>query len=196
MLARFGALLEPAVRRMHELHAARNVLVRDRIAAQNRQKNLVLALLERQAARRLAQIEDQLAAIDAQRARLVETDPDLQARFNSLVSIPGIGNTTALALLIERPELGTLEHRQAASLAGLSPDTRESGQCKGKYFISGGRATLRQASTHRHPLRCRPQSQIPSHDRRRNAEGRHHRRHAKARRPRQRVAQEPSAMDS
>jgi transposase len=153
MLARLGALLEPPVRpiistildQMRELHAARNALVRDQTATQNRQKNLVLALLKRQAARRLAQIEDQLAAIDAELARLVKTDPDLQARFNSLVSIPGIGSVTALALLIEMPELGTLEHRQAASLAGLAPVTRESGQWKGKSFISGGRAILRQA---------------------------------------------------
>lgn len=153
MLARFGALLEPAVRpiisptldQMRELHTARCALVKDRTAAQNRQKKLVLALLKRQAARRLAQIEDQLAAIDAELARLVKTDPALQARFNSLVSIPGIGSATALALLIEMPELGTLEHRQAASLAGLAPVTRESGQWKGKSFISGGRANLRHA---------------------------------------------------
>ena len=43
------------------------------------------------------------------------------------------------------PELGTLEHRQAASLAGLAPVTRDSGQWKGKSFISGGRANLRHA---------------------------------------------------
>ena len=78
MLARFGALLEPPVRpiisatldQMRELHAARSALVKDRTAAQNRQNNLVLALLKRQAAKRLAQIEDQLAALDAELARL------------------------------------------------------------------------------------------------------------------------------
>ena len=153
MLARFGALLEPTVRpiispildQMRELHVARNALVRDRTAAQNRQKNLVLALLKRQAARRLVQIDAQLAAIDAELTRLVKADPALQARFNSLVSIPGVGSTTAFALLIEMPELGTLEHRQAASLAGLAPVTRESGQWKGRSFIAGGRASLRHA---------------------------------------------------
>ncbi|WP_428393252.1 IS110 family transposase [Lichenicoccus sp.] len=153
MLARFGASLEPPVRpiisatldQMRQLHVARSALVKDRTATQNRQKNLGLALLKRQAARRLLQIKEQLDAIDAEFARLVRTDPDLQLRFNSLVSIPGVGDATALALLIEMPELGTLEHRQAASLAGLAPVTRESGQWKGRSFISGGRATLRQA---------------------------------------------------
>jgi transposase len=153
MLARFGAVLEPPVRpmigaifdQMKELRAARGALVKDRVAAQNRQKNLVIALLKRQAAQRLKQIDAQIEAIDAELARLVKAEPDLQARFDSLVSIPGVGAATAFALLIEMPELGTLESREAASLAGLAPVTRESGQWKGKSFISGGRSGLRQA---------------------------------------------------
>ena len=69
----------------------------------------------------------------------------MQARFDILVSIPGVGQTTALAVLVEIPELGTLEHRCAASLAGLAPMARDSGQRSGKRFIRGGRAPLRQA---------------------------------------------------
>jgi transposase len=48
-------------------------------------------------------------------------------------------------LLIDMPELGTMAAKQAASLAGLAPVTRQSGNWKGKSFIQGGRATLRQA---------------------------------------------------
>jgi len=43
------------------------------------------------------------------------------------------------------PELGTLANKQAASLAGLAPVDRQSGQWKAKSFIQGGRQTLRQA---------------------------------------------------
>jgi len=43
------------------------------------------------------------------------------------------------------PELGTLENKQAASLAGLAPVARQSGQWKGKSFIRVGRANVRQA---------------------------------------------------
>ena len=43
------------------------------------------------------------------------------------------------------PELGTLERRQVAALAGLAPWTRQSGQWRGKSFIGGGRATVRSA---------------------------------------------------
>nr|WP_245276389.1 IS110 family transposase [Methylocapsa aurea] len=43
------------------------------------------------------------------------------------------------------PELRTLEGKQPASLAGLAPIQRQSGSWKGRAFIRGGRAFLRQA---------------------------------------------------
>jgi len=52
---------------------------------------------------------------------------------------------TAFILLVDMPELGTLTGKQAASLAGLAPISLESGRWKGRAFIRGGRAQLRQA---------------------------------------------------
>ncbi len=43
------------------------------------------------------------------------------------------------------PELGLLDPRAAASLAGLAPVTRQSGKWRGKSFIGGGRSLLREA---------------------------------------------------
>ena len=48
-------------------------------------------------------------------------------------------------MLVDMPELGTLDHKCAASLAGLAPVARDSGQHSGKRFIRAGRARLRQA---------------------------------------------------
>ena len=153
MLARLAAMLEPPVRpvisvrldEMKELHVARRALVKDRTAAMNRDHTRRSALLKRQAAQRLAQIERQITAIDATLSALLAADPALKARFDILVSIPGVGETTALTMLVEMPELGDLEHRCVASLAGLAPIARDSGQHRGKRFIRGGRANLRQA---------------------------------------------------
>lgn len=153
LLARLGALLEPPVRpapspllgTLRELHGARQALIKDRTAALNRQKTLTAALLKRQARQRLAQIEAQLAAIEVELDALCAAAPDLDRRRAILVSIPGIGAATAVALLIEMPELGSLEPGPAASLAGLAPMARDSGRSRGRRFIRGGRATLRQA---------------------------------------------------
>ena len=48
-------------------------------------------------------------------------------------------------LIALAPELGSLDRRQIASLAGLAPITRQSGAWRGKAFIRGGRALLREA---------------------------------------------------
>lgn len=128
---------------LKELQVERTALVKDRTRCLNRIKTQTLSLTKRQSKARLALIERQLAAIDAAiQARLGER----KARpLDILTSIPGIGPVTAATLLIECPELGTLDRKQVASLAGLAPMTRQSGRWHGKAFIQGGRKFLRDA---------------------------------------------------
>lgn len=153
MLARMGALLTPPVRPiiahaiddMKELHIARLALVKDRTAAKNRDHACRSPLLKRHAAQRLAQIDRQIVAIDTALKARLQSEPELVARFDILVSIPGVGALTAITMLIEMPELGRLDNKQAASLAGLAPQARDSGQHRGQRHIRGGRAILRQA---------------------------------------------------
>lgn len=153
MLARMGALLTPPIRpiiaqaidEMKELHIARLALVKDRTAAKNREHACRAPLLKRHAVQRLAQIDRQIAAIDAALGARLRKEPELVERFEILVSIPGIGPLTAITMLIEMPELGSLDNKQVASLAGLAPVARDSGQHRGRRHIRGGRAILRQA---------------------------------------------------
>ena len=58
---------------------------------------------------------------------------------------PGSARSSPGTLIAELPELGTLDRRRIAALAGLAPWTRQSGQWKGKSFIGGGRARVRAA---------------------------------------------------
>jgi transposase len=44
-----------------------------------------------------------------------------------MASVPGVGPAIARTLMAELPELGTLDRRQVAALAGLAPFTRQSG---------------------------------------------------------------------
>jgi transposase len=68
------------------------------------------------------------------------------------------------------PELGQMEARQAAALAGLAPVTRQSGKWKGHAHIQGGRAGLRRslympalvATRYNAPLREKYQKLIAS----------------------------------
>jgi transposase len=153
MLARMGAVLEleaqtPKIEIMQglkDLMTARRALIKDRTAALVRQKTLTSRLLKRQVAARLRQIEGHLQQIDTSVAETVERDPTLSQKLAILISIPGIAEATAFAMLIEMPELGSLHGKQAASLAGLAPLARQSGKWRGHERIKGGRTFLRRA---------------------------------------------------
>ena len=150
--ARMGAALDlrptapagGALRDLADLTAAREALVRDRVAALNRREGQRIALLRRQCRQRLAQLDRQVKALDAEIARTLADDEGLARRAELLASIPGVGLATAAGLLAAMPELGGLDAKAAASLAGLAPVARESGRWRGKRFIQGGRARVRR----------------------------------------------------
>jgi len=152
MLARMGVALALAVRpissemlgELKELNLARQALIKDRTAAKNRAKILSVPLLKQQNTRRRKQIDVQIAAIETEIHARIAQDKQLAERLAILESIPGISKITAFTLLIEMPELGSLDGKQAASLAGLAPVARQSGRWSGRAFIRGGRAGLRQ----------------------------------------------------
>ena len=53
---------------------------------------------------------------------------DLARRYELIESVQGIGEKTALMLVIRMPELGSISREQAASLLGVAPYVHQSGQ--------------------------------------------------------------------
>ena len=152
MLARMGVLLglegrpvpSEAMKDLQELYAARLALVRDRTACRNRMHGARHGLVRRQLRARERQIEAQHDAVDAEMRKRVDDDDDLSRRLTILTSIPGIGLVAAIGIIVQMPEIGSMTPKQAASLAGLAPVTRESGTWKGQSRIGRGRAGLRR----------------------------------------------------
>lgn len=130
---------------LKELQIARQALIKDQTRLKNRLQTQTVSLLRRQSKARLTQIKRQLQQLDLEIAdRIDDCSQRAKARL-VMQSIPGIGATTAAAILIEMPEIGTLSNKQVASLAGLAPMTRQSGKWQGQAFIQGGRKLLRDA---------------------------------------------------
>lgn len=85
--------------------------------------------------------------------RIEETEDDLgkrllasdvwKAKDRLLQSIPGVGAVTSVTMLARCPELGQINRRQIAALAGTAPLAHDSGKHKGKRFTWGGRADVR-----------------------------------------------------
>jgi transposase len=98
-----------------------------------------------------ALVRAQIAGLERTKARLaadilrrLKAEADLLARYRLLLSLTGVGPIVAAGLVIRMPELGALRRGQAASLIGVAPFDRESGQWKGLRFIAGGRARPRR----------------------------------------------------
>lgn len=87
----------------------------------------------------------QIAELYAEIAAPIAADDEDSRKLEIVRSIPGIGVVTAAAILAFMPEIGQLERKQVASLAGLAPFTRSSGKWVGHSFIKGGRKPLRDA---------------------------------------------------
>ena len=130
---------------LKELRAFRSGLVADRTRILSRQKTQTLPITRRQSKTRLAHIEKQIAEIAAEIGRLIQADDMMAHSMKILRSIPGIGAVCAATILIEMPEIGGMDRKQVASLTGVAPMTRQSGQWRGKSFIQGGQKVVRDA---------------------------------------------------
>jgi transposase len=102
-----------------------------------RLRRLVMADIARMKARRSAEL---LRIVTALRSH-----EDLDRRLDLVLSVPGLGERTAIALIIRMPELGRVSREEAAALAGLAPYDDDSGKHKGQRHITGGRGRLRRS---------------------------------------------------
>jgi transposase len=101
--------------------------------------------VRRRHAKLMAHLQSQIEAVEKQIEALLEQDAALQQRVECLDNIQGVGPRTAWLVLAHMPELGQLNRRQVAALAGLAPWTQDSGTMKGMRRIGGGRPEVRVA---------------------------------------------------
>jgi transposase len=129
--------------RLKELITRREQLVEMRAAEQNRLGTLAADLQEEIAAH-LAWLSQRLQVLEAQIQELLASLPVWQEQVARLQSIPGVGPITAITVVAEMPELGSLNRQQIAALAGLAPFNRDSGKKRGQRRIFGGRKGVRR----------------------------------------------------
>lgn len=75
--------------------------------------------------------------------QIIKSDVVLSKKKAVLKTIPGIGEVTANHLLVLVSELGTINRKQIASLIGLAPIAKDSGQYKGYRATGHGRAGVK-----------------------------------------------------
>ena len=153
VLAQFGQCLQPKAtpapsltqRQLVELVARRQQVQQLRIAEHNRLEHTTHPCVRRQLQRHLLALDRQLQQLQTWITQLIRTEPALAHKMARLCAVAGVGPLTAAVLLATMPELGTLNRRQAAALAGVAPFNRDSGPRRGHRLIGGGRALARRA---------------------------------------------------
>ena len=152
VIAHFAEATKPQLRQLPDemtrlladLVARRRQIVEMIAAESQRARRVSNPRLKKSMARLHKALEKELSELDGDIGDHVRGTPAWAEKEELLASVPGIGPTIARSLIAEMPELGTLDRRQIAALAGLAPWTRQSGQWRGKSFIGGGRANVRR----------------------------------------------------
>jgi transposase len=155
VLARFGATVKPQSQplpddeslELQALLTRRRQLVGMLASEKNRLQSLFGPAKKGDAEKSirdtLSHLQKQLNQIDKKIRKRLEQSPLWKAKDDLLKSVPGVGNVTSMTLAIDLPELGNLNKKEVAALAGLAPLNRDSGKLQGKRRIWGGRATVR-----------------------------------------------------
>jgi len=153
VIARFAETVQPPVRglatdqaqALAELVSRRRQLVDMLAAEMNRYRQARNRPLQKRINAHVTWLTRAIEELEDDIKRLIRSSPVWRETENLLMSVPGIGDITAHALIADLPELGHLDRRRIAALVGIAPLNRDSGLGRGRRTIGGGRPTVRRA---------------------------------------------------
>lgn len=153
MLALYGAALDlpatppvdPERLKLQSLNSRRDQLVEMRKAERIRLKGVTDPVVIDSLKEVIALFDSQIRALQRRIDDTVAAASDLARDAALLRSATGVGPVCAAIILASLPELGRIDRRAVAALAGLAPIARESGLMRGKRHVQGGRKRVRDA---------------------------------------------------
>lgn len=135
--------IEPPEKELQKLVLRRADLVKMRAQEKNRIKAPDQKTLQESFERVINLISEEVDLIDKQIDALFEKSKTLQKKREVLKTLPGIGDVSSTQLIAMMPELGTINRKQIASLAGVAPHPNQSGKKDGYRATRGGRAEVK-----------------------------------------------------
>jgi len=151
VLAAFAQAIRPQIRplkdtqtrALDDMVSRRRQLIGMRVQEQLRLGTADSVPLKKSLKRHITWLDKQIAAVDDDLNKRLRESEAWCAKDDLLRGIPGVGAVTTLTLLAKCPELGALNRREIAALAGVAPIANDSGKHRGRRFIWGGRADVR-----------------------------------------------------
>jgi len=150
VLALFGLRIQPQPRQLPDAAALeltdklarRGQLIEMRVAEKNRRLRASTAM-KRSIDKHLAFLDLAIKNLDQDLDDTLRGSPVWAEKVDLLQEVTGVGPQTLRRLLIDLPELGTLNRKAIAKLVGVAPLNRDSGTLRGKRAIWGGRVNVR-----------------------------------------------------
>ena len=132
-------------RMLKQLVARRRQLVEHCTANKAQLEHVTVPAVKKSIRDTLRHVQGQIATIEAAIQEQIDADPQLKARQDVLLGVPGVGPAVSRVLITELPELGHLDRRPLAALVGVAPFEDQSGTINKERHIRGGRPTVRAA---------------------------------------------------
>jgi transposase len=152
LLARFADVVRPTPRPLPDAQAqALTALVTRRsqivamLVAEQQRLHTAPAAVRARVETHVRWLRTERAALEEELRQTIEQSPLWREHDDLLRSVPGVGPALATTLIADLPELGRLNRKEIAALAGVEPFNCDSGQHRGRRVIWGGRAQLRAA---------------------------------------------------
>lgn len=153
LIARFALLMQDVARpipsaeafEIRALSTRRRQLVEMIAMEKTRLKQALDPDIAESCRRTIAWLGEERAGVEVKLEALLAAQPQGQVRAELLQTIPGVGPKISMTLLADLPELGMIDRKAVASLAGLAPHPHHSGTRDGPGHISGGRPCVRAA---------------------------------------------------
>jgi transposase len=151
-LARFAEAMKPEIRPIPDASAQElSALITRRrqlgqmLTAEKNRRHNAPKRLHKDIDKHIAWLEEARRRIDDELQKTIRNSLIWREKDDLLQSVTGIGPKTSALLIAELPELGRLDRRQIAKLAGVAPMNCDSGRFRGERHIRGGRAMVRTA---------------------------------------------------
>lgn len=152
VLSRYGRVFQPPATlsqeadrsRLQELLGRRDQLVEQRTQEKNRLSQVGRAGARGSIERHIEWLDAEIGELEREYRKLLGENLEFCRRFELYCSVPGVGIQTAATLIAWLPELGQWDGKALASLCGVAPWSRDSGQKRGYRATRGGRTRIKR----------------------------------------------------
>jgi transposase len=128
---------------LYELVTRRHDLKKMIVAEKNRLQSPKANVIKRSCKALIDALSAEILIVTEEMDKKINQDAELKRKKAVLKTVPGIGEIISSELTVLLPELGRLNRRQVASLAGLAPRANDSGKYSGYRTIGHGRSGIK-----------------------------------------------------